>query len=502
MIDSTLPLPGLSPVSGKAVEVRFDGGRLSSDGGLLPFAEVETKLGVADRLAVCLNDPRAPERIEYSLAEMIRFRLLAILAGYDADSLRHDPVFKIALDRLPETDKALCSQPSISRLENLPSKAALYRMGAAMIDLYCDSFRQVPDRIVLDIDDTFDAVHGGQQLRLFNAHYDEYGFQPIHVFDVSGRLVTSVLRPAKRPSGKEILTLVKRLIGRIRERWPRVTILLRGDGHYACPEVMDWCDANGVDYLIGLPGTTTLNQHTEGLVAKTHKRFTEISAADPDLPASFKLRRFKEFRGGAKSWKRARRIVARVEAGSQGTDVRYVVTNLSRGKPRRLYEKLYCARGQAENFIKAHKAHLASDRTSCTTATANQFRLFLHGAAYWVLWRFRQSAPKRSPLAHGPVRHHPPAPAQTRRPGRREDAQDRHPFAHLLSRSTNLPPPRRTEPEPPDLTSRAACPAFPPFVPNRKPHSPRPAPAGPARRVQIPPCREIHEYSGATRPPS
>ena len=160
---------------------------------------------------------------------------------------------------------------------------------------------------------------------------------------------------------------------------------------------MDWCDANGVGYLIGLPGTTTLNQHTEGLVAKTHKRFTEISAADPDLPASFKLRRFKEFRGGAKSWKRARRIVARVEAGSQGTDVRYVVTNLSRGKPRRLYEKLYCARGQAENFIKAHKAHLASDRTSCTTATANQFRLFLHGAAYWVLWRFRQSAPKRSP---------------------------------------------------------------------------------------------------------
>src|ERR1700675_1079270 len=174
MIDPMLPLPGLSPVCGKAVVARFDGGSLSSDGGILMLREVEKRLRVADRLAACLDDPRAPERIEHSLADIIRFRLLMIAAGYedgnDADDLRSDPMFKIAFDHLSSGAK-LCSQPKISRLEILPDARALLRMGRAMVDLYCASFNQVPKRIVLDIDDTFDAVHGGQQLRLFNAHY-------------------------------------------------------------------------------------------------------------------------------------------------------------------------------------------------------------------------------------------------------------------------------------------------------------------------------------------
>jgi hypothetical protein len=206
-----------------------------------------------------------------------------------------------------------------------------------------------------------------------------------------------VLRPAKRPSGQEILTLVKRVIAGIRANWPKISILLRGDGHYACPEVMAWCEAEGLDYLFGLPGTSTLHPRPDSLVAKTQKRYAAAKAADPALPASFKVRRFKEFYDGAKSWNRVRRIIARVEAGSLGTDVRYIVTNLTRGQPRRLYEKLYCRRGQAENFIKDHKTHLASDRTSCPSAAANQFRLFLHGGAYWILWTLRACAPKRSP---------------------------------------------------------------------------------------------------------
>ena len=401
MVDSTLVLPGLSPVSGTPVEARFDGGQLSSDGGLVLLREVEARLDVAGRMAACLRDPRDPTRTDHGLDEMIRFRCLMIAAGYpdgnDADRLRADPLFKMSLDRLPASGAELCSQPSISRLENMASRADLYRMGAAMIDLYCASYDQVPKRIVLDIDDTFDAVHGAQQLRLFNARHDDYGFQPIHIYDASGRLVTAVLRPAKRPSGKEILTLLKRVIAGIRANWPRICILLRGDGHYACPEVMAWCEAEGLDYIFGLPGSSRLRKHTEGLVAKTRERFARAKADDPGLPASFKLRRFKEFYDGAKSWKRVRRIVARVEAGSLGTDVRYIVTNLQRGQPRRLYEKLYCRRGQAENFIKDHKTHLASDRTSCPSATANQFRLFLHGAAYWILWTLRACAPKRSP---------------------------------------------------------------------------------------------------------
>src|SRR3954471_25038042 len=216
MTDPTLPLPGLSPVSGKAVVAKFDGGLLSSDGGVLALREVEKRLRVADRLAACIKDPRAPDQITHTPADIIRFRLLMIAAGYedgnDASDLRRDPLFKMALDLAP-SDRALCSQPTISRLENRPDVRSLLRMGRAMVDLYCASFRQVPRRILLDIDDTFDAVHGGQQLRLFNAHYDEYGFQPIVVFDGEGRFVTAaVLRPAKRPKGAEIRALLRRLL--------------------------------------------------------------------------------------------------------------------------------------------------------------------------------------------------------------------------------------------------------------------------------------------------
>ena len=178
MVDATLFLPGLSLVQGKAVIARFDGGRLSSEGVLLVLREVERWLGLADRLAACLKDRRAPEKVVHRLAEIIRFRMLMIAAGYqdgnDADMLRRDPMFKLALDRLP-SDEELCSQSTISRLENLPDMRALLRLGRALIEQYCASFRQVPKRILLDIDDTFDRVYGGQQLRLFNDELVELG---------------------------------------------------------------------------------------------------------------------------------------------------------------------------------------------------------------------------------------------------------------------------------------------------------------------------------------
>lgn len=392
MDDPTLPLPDLSPVSGKRLEVRFDGGMLSSDGGILLLREAERRLQVAERLAACIRDPRSPEHITHSLADIIGFRLMMIAAGYedgnDAASLRVDPMFKMALDLSP-CDRALCSQPTISRLENLPDIRALLRMGRAMVDLYCDSFSTVPKRIVLDIDDTFDAVHGGQQLRLFNAHHDEYGFQPIVVFDGEGRFITAVLRPAKRPKGKEIRAFLRRLVGAIRNHWPRTQILLRGDSHYCCPEVIDWCRAGGHDFILGVAPTSTLRRHITDLETSTNARFE--AAADKG-----KIRRFKSFHDGARSWSRVERIIARVEVGEQGADTRFIVTNLKKGSPRWLYEQVYCRRGQAENHIKSWKTHLAADRTSCTRAAANQFRLFLHAGAYWLMWGLRNAMPKRS----------------------------------------------------------------------------------------------------------
>jgi len=395
MQETTLPLDGLSSVRGKPVIARFDGGMLSSNTGVLALGEIERRLRIADRLAVCIEDPRDPTRIIHGLADMIGFRMKMIAAGYedlnDACALRRDPVFKMAEGVLP-SDGELASQATLCRLENGPGVRELLAMGRAFVDLYCASFKVPPKRIVLDIDDTFDAVHGGQQLRLFNAHHDEYGFQPIVVFDEAGRFVAAVLRPAKRPNGVEIRAHLRRLVRAIRAHWPRTRILIRADSHYTSPLVIDWCRANAVDFVLGLAPSAPLRRRVETLEASTHARFEASTKTD-------KIRRFKDFYHAADSWTRAERVVARVEVGPQGADTRFVVTSLAGGRAKTIYEEVYCARGQAENHIKAFKTHLAADRTSCTKATANQFRLFLHAGAYWLLWSLRAALPRRSRFA-------------------------------------------------------------------------------------------------------
>ena len=391
-VETTAPLPGLSPVADKPIIAAFDAEGFSASGGLLTLREIEQRLGLAPRLAAHIADPREPAQVVHPTEEIIRFRMLMIAAGYedgnDADVLRHDPMFKLAMGRLP-AGSPLCSQSTISRLENRPDKRTLLRMGYGLIDLYCDSFRQVPRRIVLDIDDHFDAAHGAQELRVFNAPYDEHGFSPIVVFDGDGRLVATVLRPAQRPSGREIVVLLRRLIGRLRANWPRVEILLRGDSHYCAPEVLRFCRDNRVDFVLGVATTPTLRRHITGLEKSTAKRFAAAGGRD-------KVRRFKEFYDGAGSWDRVERIIARVEAGPEGVDTRFITTSLAGGSPRAVYEKTYCQRGQMENHIKSFKRHLAADRTSCHTASANQMRLFLHAGAYWIMWTLRAAMPRRS----------------------------------------------------------------------------------------------------------
>ena len=385
-------LPGLPPVAGKPIHLSFDGGLLTSDTGILLLAAVEQRLGIAERLADCIEDRRAPERVRHTLAEMIRYRALLIAAGYpdgnDCDALKSDPAFKMALGRLPESGADLCSQPTISRLENLPGATALKRMMAAMVELFCDSFEQVPRRILLDIDDTEDRVHGSQQLALFNAHYDSRCFQPIHIYEAStGKPVAVILRPGKTPDGAEVTLVLRHVIGHIRARWPAVDIVVRGDSHYARPEAMAWCERQRIGYIFGLAGNSVLLRRVGGLA--------EDAALGRLGGEAGKVRRYGDFRYAATSWKVERRVIVRVEAGPLGADSRFIVTNLA-GLPKALYEKLYCARGQAENLIKAHKLHLASDRTSCTKATANQFRLLIHTAAFWLMLSLRGLAPQTS----------------------------------------------------------------------------------------------------------
>jgi hypothetical protein len=392
VVEGAVVLFGSSSIAGKGVQVAFDGGCLTSDAGVLVLADIERRLGIAERLVRCIEDPRSPERVHHTLAEMIRFRVLLIAAGYpdanDCDALRGDPAFKMAVGRAPESGRALCSQPTMCRLENLPTITALKRMMAAMVELFCDSFEQVPRRIVLDIDDTCDPAHGGQQLALFHAHYGERCFLPIHVYEaVTGKPVAVILRPGKTPGGAEVALVLRHVIRAIRKRWPKVDILVRGDSHYGRHEAMSWCERNRVGYVFGLAGNKVLLRRVAALAGAAALERVGGGAA--------KVRRFGEFAYAAETWSTERRVIARVEASDKGADSRFVVTNLA-GTPRWLYEVVYCARGQAENLVKAHKVHLASDRTSCTKATANQFRLVLHTAAYWLLHTLRGLAPKRS----------------------------------------------------------------------------------------------------------
>ena len=204
-----------------------------------------------------------------------------------------------------------------------------------------------PVAVTLDIDDTVDVVHGHQQLSLFNAHYDERCFLPIHVYETAtSRPVAVLLRPGKTPSGDEVRRHLRRLVRRIRSHWPTTRLTIRGDGHYSRPEVMAWCEANDVDYVFGLPGNAVLSRLVEIAADDVRVRRAEAQAAV--------LRRYTETRYGAKSWGCERRVAARIEATTQGLDIRYVVTNLDGGSAEWLYDTLYCARGQAENLIKLH----------------------------------------------------------------------------------------------------------------------------------------------------
>jgi hypothetical protein len=277
-------------------------------------------------------------------------------------------------------------------MENLPDLRTVIRLGHVLVDLWLSSYRTPPDSVALDIDDTLDVVHGHQQLSLFNAHYDERCFLPIHIYDTAtGRPVAMILRPGKTPTGQEIRGHLRRLVHRIRHQWPTTRITIRGDGHYGRPQVMQWCEDNGVTYVFGLPGNQVLHRLVDAAADNIRTR-----RALEHKPV---LRGFTETQYAAKSWKLERRACARIEATALGLDIRFVVTNIAEGSSEHIYDVIYCARGQAENLIKMHKSQLASDRTSCRSPIANQVRLVLHTAAYWLMLTVRDTIPKTHALA-------------------------------------------------------------------------------------------------------
>ena len=396
MDDNTDLLFDLPSVSRKKVSAAFDGGRITSDGGVALLALADRRIGIIERIAGLICDQRDPALITHSVASILRARVLAIACGYedanDLDRLRGDPAFKLACGRLPDSGGDLCSQPTISRWENAPDLKTVIRLTYALVDAWCDSYACEPEAVTLDIDDTLDVVHGAQQLSLFHAHHAERCFLPIHIYDTAtGRPVSMILRPGKTPSGREAAGYLRRLYRRIRGHWPNTRLTIRGDGHYGRPELMDFCEKHGLDYLFGVTGTKALAAKVEDIADPIRVERAQTGAAA--------VRGFAETRHAAKSWKRQRRVVARIEATPLGLDIRYVVTSLETPSPEEVYARLYCARGQAENLIKLHKSQLKSDRTSCRSPLANQMRLVLHTAAYWLMLTVRDAVPKTHALA-------------------------------------------------------------------------------------------------------
>lgn len=383
-------------VKGKKVIADFDGGALTSDAGVLFLRQTERGVGIIDTIVKNIFDKRDKRFIDHSMHDLITQRVMQIACGYedadDSDSLRKDPAMKISCNRLPINGNDLASQPTFSRLENSLNRPALYRIAQGFVDNFTASYKRAPKKIILDIDDTDDPTHGAQQLSLFNAHYDEYCYLPLHIYEgYSGKLILSVLRPGKRPRGSEVVAILKRLIERIRKKWPKVRIYLRGDSHFSGPEIFDMCKAFGrCHFVLGLSNNKVLNALVADAVVHAQSAYEVLEK---------KVKIFVEFAYQAKSWSQPQRVICKIEINEKGKNVRFIVTDMHGKGPQRMYDEDYCGRGRMENFIKNHKTYLHSDRTSCHSFEANQFRLFLHSAAYVLLHALNENGLKGTELS-------------------------------------------------------------------------------------------------------
>jgi len=376
----------------KKVVADFDGGDASSDAGLLFLRELDSRIGIIRRIAEALPDHRHQGYVKHDIEQLLRQRVFQIASGYedanDSDHLRNDPIMKIVCDRLTGS---LASQPTMSRFENAFSRTDLYRIAQVFVDTFIRSYKRAPKAIILDIDDTDDPTHGNQQLSFFNAYHDTYCYMPLHIYEgKSGKLITTILRPGKRPSGKEIVMILKRIVKMIRKAWPTVGIIVRGDSHYGCPEVFDFCHAHNLIYVFGLTSYEPMIMKSQRLSEKAKELY---------LLKNDSVKLYGEFRYQAKSWSCPQRVIVKAEYNAKGPNTRFIITNLENVKSRMIYETIYCDRGVMELMIKEHKNHLRSDKTSCCSFLANQFRLFLHSIAYVLLHAFREKCLKNTEFA-------------------------------------------------------------------------------------------------------
>jgi len=378
----------------------FQGGDLTSDGGLFLLREVDRRLGLLDALNAAIRDPRDPDRTEHEQRTLLAQRILAIAAGYedlnDHATLRTDTLFQTLTDRRlkpgqKQTDP-LGRPPTLCRLENRITRRDLARMAAVLVEKYIASHPTPPERIVLDFDATNDSVHGQQEGRFFHGYYDEYCFLPLYVY-AADQLLAAYLRPSNIDGAKHSRAILKLLVTRLREVWPAVQIVFRGDSGFCRWRLLRWCDRHGVDYLVGLARNAVLERLGLSLMDQAQAQFQATGE---------KQRLFGEFSYGADTWDRPRRVIAKAEFGPKGDNPRFVVTSLA-GDPQPLYDDVYCQRGEMENRIKEQQLGLFADRTSCHAFLANQFRVLLSAAAYVLVETLRREGLAGTELASAQV---------------------------------------------------------------------------------------------------
>ena len=370
------PVPAPLPV-----EASFDGGRLTSDGGLPWLDQAEQALGLCAAFAACIPEwRRGPVR--HALATLVRQRVFQIACGYedqdDADTLRTDPLLKLVCGHLPESGHDLASQPTLSRLENAVDWRACYRLAVALGEVYLRERERdgIPTRIVLDVDGTDDPTHGQQEGSAYHGYYRQHMLHPLLIFDgETHHLITVVLRPGNTHGSTGVKAVLKRVVRAIRARWPEVAIELRMDSAGAVPAIYEWCEQEGIPYAIGLITNPRLTALAAPLVAEAQRERAATGAE--------KVRMLGETVYQADTWEHPRRVVIKAEALPKGPNTRFVVTTRP-DPPEDLYA-WYVARGDGENAIKDLKVACFADRLSDHRFWANQFRLLLHAAAYWLL---------------------------------------------------------------------------------------------------------------------
>jgi hypothetical protein len=381
---------------GRDVVADFQGGRLTTDSGVLLLREVERRIGLFDALDRCIPDPRQPELIEHDQGALLAQRITALALGYedlnDHLALRRDPALQLAAGRVPEPDATLASPATPCRLENRVDRATLARLAGVLVDQFVAAHEAPPESLILDFDATDDPIHGRQEGRFFHGYYDHHCYLPLYVF-CGDELLVAYLLPSNIDAAKHARAVLKLLVRRLRAAWPAVKITIRADSGFCRWRLMRWCDSNGVGYVLGLARNPALERAARDWTEHARRRFERTGQPQ---------RLFGSFAYAAGSWDRPRRVIVKAEHTARGPNPRFVVANVP-GDAQELYDEVYCRRGEAENRIKEQQLDLFADRTSCHRFAANQFRLLLSSAAYLLVQALRRTALVGTELAEAQV---------------------------------------------------------------------------------------------------